>query len=145
MMFGTLSGIMISDEILGIKNEYTELFSPSRIKPIAGFTEFIKENANVAWHFIADRFNIEAIDMLAELPNDSGKIVDFNDQKLAVYKDEEGKTTVLDPVCTHAGCIVNFNPVEKSWDCPCHGGRYDLNGNVLCGPPKKNLATHKLS
>lgn len=143
MMFGTLSGMLISDLILDQKNEYKDLFSPSRIKPIAGFTEFVHENANVAWHFIADRFNAETIDTLKDLPKESGKIVSFNEEKLALYKDKKGKVTLLNPVCTHAGCIVNFNAIEKSWDCPCHGGRFDIEGNILCGPPRKNLTKHR--
>lgn len=142
MIFGTLAGLMISDEILGLENKYKELFSPSRVKPIARFSDFVQENANVAWHFIADRFRTEAIDSLKEIPNDSGKIATFEGEKLAIYKDKKGKVTLLNPVCTHAGCIVGFNPIEKSWDCPCHGGRFDLEGNLLCGPPKKNLARH---
>jgi glycine/D-amino acid oxidase-like deaminating enzyme/nitrite reductase/ring-hydroxylating ferredoxin subunit len=143
MIFGTLSGILISDEILGKENEFKALFSPSRIKPIAGFTEFVQENANVAWHFIADRFNTEAISTLKEMDSESGTVADYNGEKLALYKHKNGKVIILNPVCTHAGCIVNFNAVEKSWDCPCHGGRFDLEGNVLCGPPRKNLERKK--
>ncbi|MFI5452941.1 FAD-dependent oxidoreductase [Pedobacter sp. UC225_61] len=143
MMFGTLSGILISDEILGKKNEFKELFSAARIKPIAGFTELVQENANVAWHFVADRFNTESISTLKEMESESGTVADYNGEKLALYKHKNGKVTILNPVCTHAGCIVNFNAVEKSWDCPCHGGRFDLEGNVLCGPPRKNLERKK--
>lgn len=67
MMFGTLSGKIISDQILGIDNKYADLYSPSRIKPIAGFSEFIKENADVAWHFVADRFGAEDLESLKDL------------------------------------------------------------------------------
>jgi len=143
MMFGTLSAMIISDHILHKKNDYASLFSPTRIKPIAGLSEFIQENANVAWHFIADRFKSEEIDAFKDIPADSGQIVNFEGEKLAVYKGPKGKITALSPVCTHAGCIVNFNPEEKTWDCPCHGGRYDIDGNVISGPPLKNLARYK--
>jgi glycine/D-amino acid oxidase-like deaminating enzyme/nitrite reductase/ring-hydroxylating ferredoxin subunit len=143
MIFGTLAGKIISDEILGIENEYRALFSPSRLKPIAGFSELVQENVNVAWHFIADRFKSEAIDTLNDLPNGTGTIAVFKGEKLAIYKDETGSVSLLDPVCTHAGCIVNYNAAEKSWDCPCHGGRFDMHGNILCGPPKKNLTKYK--
>jgi len=66
-------------------------------------------------------------------------VVDYQNKKMALYKDENGYITALNPRCTHAGCIVNFNSAEKSWDCPCHGGRYDLQGRVITGPPLKNL------
>lgn len=139
MMFGTLSAKIISDQILGIENPYTKLYSPSRLKPVAGFTDFVKENADVAWHFIADRFGAESLDALSDLKRGEGKIAELQGTKLALYKDSKGKVTALSPVCTHAGCIVNFNATEQSWDCPCHGGRFDLSGKVICGPPQKEL------
>ncbi|RZK41840.1 MAG: FAD-dependent oxidoreductase [Pedobacter sp.] len=142
MIFGTLSGLIIRDDILERENEFTTLFSPDRIKPIAGFTEYVQENANVAWHFIADRFNLDEIDELKEIAYGEGKVITYNGEKMAIYKDEDGNVNALSPTCTHAGCIVNFNSVEKSWDCPCHGGRFDLKGNVISGPPQKNLTRY---
>jgi glycine/D-amino acid oxidase-like deaminating enzyme/nitrite reductase/ring-hydroxylating ferredoxin subunit len=139
MMFGTLAGKMISDAITGKENVYADLFSPSRIKPVAGFMDFVKENADVAYHFVADRFSAEKIESLKELEAGTGTIVKYDNQKLAVYKNEQGKVTALNPVCTHTGCIVNFNHAEQSWDCPCHGGRFDTDGKVLTGPPRKDL------
>jgi len=59
--------------------------------------------------------------------------------KVAVYKDSEGNVTALNPVCSHAGCNVSFNEAEKSWDCPCHGGRFNTHGKVITGPPRQNL------
>lgn len=144
MIFGTLSAKIIADLILGRENPYAELFDPARIKPIAGFTEFVKENADVAYHFLADRLSSEAIESFKEIKPGEGKVVDFEGEKLAVYKSPNGKIKALSPVCTHAGCIVGFNPVEQSWDCPCHGGRFDLDGRVISGPPQKDLESIKL-
>lgn len=140
MMFGTLSGKMITDQILGIENKYADLYSPSRIKPIAGFSEFIKENADVAWHFVADRFGTEDLDSIKDLEPEKGIIAELKGEKIAVYKNTNGTVTALSSVCTHAGCTVTFNDAEKSWDCPCHGGRFDINGKVITGPPRKDLA-----
>jgi glycine/D-amino acid oxidase-like deaminating enzyme/nitrite reductase/ring-hydroxylating ferredoxin subunit len=139
MMLGTLSGKIISDLIVGNKNEYADLFNPSRLKPIAGFSEFVKENADVAWHFIADRFSSEELSTLRELKTGEGILARFDGKQLAIYKDDSGKITALKPTCTHAGCTVLFNQAERSWDCPCHGGRYDVSGKVLNGPPLKDL------
>ncbi|SMC89006.1 FAD-dependent oxidoreductase [Pedobacter africanus] len=141
MMFGTLSAKIISDLVLGKENEYASLFSPSRLKPVAGFTEFVKENADVAWHFIADRFSSSNLKALSDLKPGEGKLVDYEGKKLAVYKDDAGKVTALNPTCTHAGCTVQFNAAEQSWDCPCHGGRFDISGKVLTGPPTIDLET----
>ncbi len=139
MIFGSLSANIISDLILGKANPYSDLLSPSRLKPIAGFSEFVKENADVAYHLIADRFGAEIISSTDSLSLGEGKIVSFEGEKLAVYKDDNGKVSALSPVCTHAGCIVNWNAAEKTWDCPCHGGRFDTTGAVLTGPPRSNL------
>lgn len=141
MMFGTLSAKIISDLVLGNQNEYASLFSPSRMKPVAGFTEFVKENVDVAWHFIADRFSSTHLQTLTDLKSGEGRLVDFEGKKLAIYKDESGKVTALNPTCTHAGCTVQFNAAEQSWDCPCHGGRFDVSGKVLTGPPTIDLKT----
>lgn len=139
MVLGTLSGKIISDLILGNKNEYAKLLSPSRVKPVSGFAEFIKENADVAYHFIADRFGAEVLDSTSDLKPGEGKIAALGGEKLALYKNMDGEVNALHPVCSHAGCIVNWNPEEKSWDCPCHGGRFSPNGKVITGPPRGDL------
>lgn len=141
MTFGTLSAKIISDLILGKESDYSALFAPSRLKPIAGFTDFVKENADVAWRFVADRFSAEDLSSLQELKPRQGMITVYDGEQVAIYKDESGNITALNPVCTHAGCIVHFNDAEQSWDCPCHGGRYDVTGKVLTGPPTKGLQT----
>ncbi len=139
MMLGTISAKILSDIIIGTKSKYEEVFSTKRIKPIDGFTEFVKENADVAYHFIADRLSIHETDSLKRLKNDSGKVVEVDGKKFAAYRDKEGNIHALNPVCTHAGCIVNWNQEEKSWDCPCHGARYDINGTVITGPAVMDL------
>lgn len=141
MILGTLSARIISDLILGKENQYTDLLSPSRSKPVSGFTEFVKENADVAYHFFADRFGSEVLSSTEDLEPGEGKVVSFGGDKLAIHKSMNGEVTALDPVCTHAGCIVNWNAEEKSWDCPCHGGRFSAAGKVLTGPPRKDLKT----
>jgi glycine/D-amino acid oxidase-like deaminating enzyme/nitrite reductase/ring-hydroxylating ferredoxin subunit len=139
MMFGTIAGKILSDVILGRESIYAHLFNPARIKPVAGFKEFVKENADVAYRFVADRFSAESLKSLQDLEAGTGTIVKYEGEKLAVYKDEQGKISALSPVCTHAGCIVSFNHAEKSWDCPCHGGRFTTEGEVLTGPLRADL------
>lgn len=139
MILGSLSAQIISDEILGKMNEFSSLLSPSRLKPVSGFSAFVKENADVAYHFFADRFGAEELQSISALPKDKGKLVEIGGEKVAIYKDPDGEVTALSPVCTHAGCIVNWNQSEKSWDCPCHGGRFSVKGKVLTGPPRKDL------
>jgi glycine/D-amino acid oxidase-like deaminating enzyme/nitrite reductase/ring-hydroxylating ferredoxin subunit len=139
MMLGSIAAKIISDLVLGVESKYEKVFSASRIKPIDGFTEFVKENADVAYHFIADRFKVKEADSLKQMANDTGKVVEVDGEKVAAYRDENGELHTLSPVCTHAGCIVNWNQEEKSWDCPCHGARYDIDGKVLTGPADRDL------
>jgi glycine/D-amino acid oxidase-like deaminating enzyme/nitrite reductase/ring-hydroxylating ferredoxin subunit len=137
--YGSIAGKILRDLVLDQPNKYENIFNPGRIKPVAGFSEFVKENVDVAFKFIADRISSTEIISIQEIETDKGVVVDFNDKKLAVYRDAGGEFHALNPVCTHAGCIVNWNPSEKSWDCPCHGARYDINGDVLTGPASKGL------
>lgn len=139
MMLGSVSAIILSDLVSGKASRYEDIFSPSRIKPIAGFKEFVTENADVAYHFIADRISVHQTDSLNRLKPDTGKVVEIDGTMIAAYKDAAGKLHGLNPVCTHAKCIVNWNQEEKSWDCPCHGARYDIDGKVLSGPARKDL------
>ncbi len=139
MIFGTLTGKILSDMILGRENRYAELFKPSRIKPVAGFMEFVKENADVVSQFIGKRFSYEQISDLAALANGEATLAAYEGKKIALYKDEKGKLYSLDPVCPHAGCLVAWNSAEKTWDCPCHGGRYAIDGSLLTGPALKGL------
>ncbi|MGK6352624.1 FAD-dependent oxidoreductase [Parapedobacter sp. DT-150] len=139
ILFGSFSGILLTDLILGKENPYEKLFSPSRVKPVAAFSNFIKESADVVYRFVADRIAVEQLGTLAELPPGTGAVVTYQNEQVALYKSRDGALSALNPVCTHAGCIVAWNDAEKSWDCPCHGGRYDVHGNVLTGPPRKDL------
>ena len=139
MILGTVSAIVLSELISEGTSPYEKLFDPGRIKPVAGFTEFVKENADVVGRFVGDRFGVEEIESLGEIAADTGKIVEYEGQKVGIYKKENGEVTIIDPVCTHAGCIVQWNDSEKSWDCPCHGARFNCQGEVLTGPARKPL------
>lgn len=139
MMLGSIAAKILSDLVSAKANPYADVFSPDRIKPIAGFASFVKENADVVYHFIADRLSVHEMDSLKRIPKDSGKVVEFEGKKVAAYRDPEGNIHALNPVCTHAGCLVNWNGEEKSWDCPCHGTRFNIHGKVLTGPADKGL------
>lgn len=141
MMLGSVAGKILSDMVRNQPNKYEKLFSPARIKPLDSFSEFVKENADVAYHFVADRVKVHETDSLKRLQPGTGKVVEVDGQKVAAYRDEAGNIHALNPVCTHAGCIVSWNGEEKSWDCPCHGARYDIRGKILTGPATKDLLT----
>ena len=130
---------LLSDLVLDKENDYIDLFDPNRIKPIAGFTNFVKENIDVAKELITGFFTKEKIHELADIAPGEGKIVRIEGHTVALYKDEAGEVHALNPRCTHLKCTVSWSLTEKCWECPCHGARYDANGKVLTGPADRNL------
>lgn len=139
MTFGTLSAMMISDFILQRENKYEKLFDPSRFNVGASFADTLKENADAVFHLIKDKFTAEKIDSLSEIKKDEGKTVSLDGKTMSVYRDPEGLLHAVTSACTHMGGNVGWNDTEKSWDCPCHGARFSIEGKVLNGPATKDL------
>jgi len=139
MMLGTLSSKVISDLILTGSSEYERLFDPSRVNPIAGITEFVKENISVMGDFIKDKLFMEKITSLSEVNDGEGKVVKYEGESYALYKESKGKVHLLKSTCPHAKCEVRWNGAELSWDCPCHGSRFGIDGKVLTAPSLKDL------
>jgi Rieske Fe-S protein len=139
MIFGTLSGSILCDLIVKGKSKYKDLFSPARVKPVAGFTNFIKEAADVVGHLIGDKFTAESISLLADIAAGEAKVVQYEGHTLALYKDENHNMHAVNSACTHIKCTVGWNSVEKSWDCPCHGSRFSFDGTMLTAPARKDL------
>ena len=144
LTLGTLSAMIISDTILGRENPYAELYRANRFKPLASAAALISENAETAAHLIAGHVTPVSNEPLEQLPIGEGRIVKADGKKLAVYRDQDGALHAVSALCTHQGCQVAFNPMECSWDCPCHGSRFDIDGGVLDGPAKKPLEKHSL-
>lgn len=138
LTFGTVAGKIISDMILGRIKDEVPYFAPSRITPLASASDFLTENINAAYHFVADRFAADT-DSLEDIPSGQGRLVKCEGQNYAAYRDDSGELHVMSPKCTHAGCIVHWNQSEKTWDCPCHGGRYSATGERMYGPPSADL------
>jgi glycine/D-amino acid oxidase-like deaminating enzyme/nitrite reductase/ring-hydroxylating ferredoxin subunit len=139
MTFGTLSAMLITDGILGRPNPYAELYRANRAKPLAALSAVVSENVDTALHLVGDHVRSVSTGPIAELPIGEGRVIKDNGERLAVYRDHDGKVHALSSVCTHQGCQVAFNAVERSWDCPCHGSRFDIDGRVLDGPATKPL------
>lgn len=134
MIFGTLAGKILSDLIFHQQSIYEELFNPGRIKAIAGFSKFTSHNLNVASTWIKDKISKEHIKNLASLEDNEGKVISYEGNSYAVYKDPAGNIHALKNLCPHALCSVEFNNAELTWDCPCHGSRFGIKGNVLNAP-----------
>lgn len=139
MVYSSVAALLLRKLILAEESPYEKLFDPNRIKPVAGFTNFISHNADVVKQYAEKFFHVEKIPQLASLAPGEGKIVEYEDHKLAIFKSETNDIYALRPVCTHLGCDVKWNGAERSWDCPCHGARYDIEGNVITGPAGEGL------
>jgi glycine/D-amino acid oxidase-like deaminating enzyme/nitrite reductase/ring-hydroxylating ferredoxin subunit len=138
MSNGTVAGMILSDAILGRPNGWAQLYDSTRMPRLRGLGRLAKENANAGTRWIADRLPGRK-GRVDDIPAGEGGIVELNGERAAVYKDEQGALTVLSPVCTHLGCIVSWNTAENSWDCPCHGSRFDTSGAVIQGPAVRDL------
>lgn len=139
MTYSTVAALVLKDLLLHGTGKYTDLFNPNRIKPVAGFSNFVKENLDVAGELIGKIFPAEKLKELAALAYGEGKVVKFEGHNIALYKDEQGKLHAVNPVCTHLKCNVNWNMSEKTWDCPCHGSRFNWEGKVVTGPATYDL------
>jgi Rieske Fe-S protein len=104
----------------------------------------MKQAPGAMKHFVGDRISKADTTDPEDVPVGEGALVQVGSRKVAVYRDEEGKLHALSPVCTHMRCVVDWNPAEKTWDCPCHGSRYDPYGHVINGPAKKGLGREDL-
>lgn len=137
MTHGTIAGMLLTDLIAGRENPWTRLYNPSRVRAGAA-GEFLKENLNVAAQYTSwlTRGEVSSVDEIA--PN-TGAVVREGALKVAVFRDEAGELHKRSAVCTHLGCIVAWNPSASTWDCPCHGSRFDKLGIVLNGPASKDL------
>jgi Rieske Fe-S protein len=139
LTYGTAAGKMLSEMICGSNSNRFDAFSPLRCKPLAGAKKFIRENLNAAGHFVADRWDAERVESLDVVKPGEGRLLHIDGQTCAVYRDEQNRIWKMSPVCTHAGCYVRWNNFEKTWDCPCHGGRYTATGQRIYGPPPADL------
>jgi glycine/D-amino acid oxidase-like deaminating enzyme/nitrite reductase/ring-hydroxylating ferredoxin subunit len=137
MTHGTIAGILITDLILGRANEWEHLYDPGR-KSVKASAEYAKENLNVARQY-ADYVTPGEVSSESEIQPGHGAIVRHGLKKVAVYRDEQGALHRASAVCPHLGCIVQWNSLEMSWDCPCHGSRFGSDGRVLNGPALNGL------
>jgi hypothetical protein len=139
MVYSQVSAMVFKSILLQEESPYISLFSPSRIKPVAGFKEFVSHNVDVVKEFVSKWFSYEKIHELADLAPGEGRLVKYNDEKIALYKDDQSNFHAVNPTCSHMKCSVSWNVAEKTWDCPCHGARYNVKGEVITGPANQNL------
>ena len=133
----TIGAMLVSDLIMGRDNPWASFYDPAR-KPIHGISDFVTEQANTLAQY-SDWVQGGEKESPREIAAGEGAIVRKGARMLAIYRDEDGELHALSAKCTHLGCVVHWNSAEKSWDCPCHGSRFGINGEVLHGPAASAL------
>lgn len=137
MTHGTIAGMLITDLIAGRANPWEKLYDPKR-KPLRAAGDFARENLNVAWKY-ADWVKPGEVNSAEEIPPGKGALIRRGLKLIAAYRDESGRLHERNAMCTHLGCVVSWNSADSTWDCPCHGSRFDGHGNVLNGPAIEGL------
>lgn len=137
MTHSAAAALILRNKILNIDDDFSEVFNPARITPTQSAKEFFSSISSITKAF-AKRI-APVPDELMEVEIGKGKIINYNGKKVGVYKDYKGDYFCINPVCAHLKCSLSFNEAEKTWDCPCHGSRYDIKGNILEGPAVKPL------
>jgi Rieske Fe-S protein len=128
---------VLADRLDGIETEAGKTFSPGRLNLRSSTRELISHNAETGRRFFVDRLKKRG-DGKGLGPGE-GRVISEGPSQVAVSRDEQGVERRVSARCTHLGCIVSWNGGEKSWDCPCHGSRFDLDGSVLQGPAVRPL------
>jgi glycine/D-amino acid oxidase-like deaminating enzyme/nitrite reductase/ring-hydroxylating ferredoxin subunit len=141
MTNGTAAAMLLSDLIVGRDNEWAKLYDSTRTASLAT-KEALTEGTKQAAHLVGDRFR--STGNVADVAPGEGRIVGHPGDQRAVYRDLRGEVHAVSARCTHLGCIVSWNPAETSWDCPCHGSRFSVDGEVLHGPAVRDLEKGEL-
>jgi Rieske Fe-S protein len=137
MTHGTIAGILIADLVMGRENPWARLYDPSR-KTIRAAGTYVKETANMAAQY-GDWAKAGEVSSASRIGKDEGAILRQGVNLVAAYRDSRGLLHELSAVCPHLGCIVHWNSAARTWDCPCHGSRFDRTGKVLNGPANRDL------
>ena len=146
LTWGTVAGAVIERLVKDDEDALTRLLRPRRFTPVKSAKSFVAENTTVAKHMVGDR--VEALrsdEGLADVPLGGGRVLRLEGETCAVHRTRDGRYVALSPVCPHMGCHVKWNQSEQSWDCPCHGSRFDTEGQVIEGPALTGLERRQIN
>jgi len=135
---GAIGGMLIADLIDGRDTPWKDVYEPAR-KPLLELARYARENACTVAQY-ADWLKPAPRLEPAEIAPGSGAIAQRGLEKLALYRDPQGRMHEMSAVCPHLGGLVRWNASERTWDCPCHGSRFDAHGAVIVGPANRGLA-----
>ncbi|WP_173933546.1 FAD-dependent oxidoreductase [Chelativorans sp. Marseille-P2723] len=131
---GVVAADILAGHVIGRSHPASRLFDAARMRPVKSAREFTKGNIEAATHLVRDKMLKRMAVPLDDIAPGSAGIVDHNGEQLAVIRHMDGSLTAFTASCTHMGCIIGWNPIDRTWDCPCHGSRFDEHGDVIAGP-----------
>lgn len=138
MTSSNVAANIITDKILGKENKYEDVFKSTRLKPIKNYEELGNLLKEVSYSAIINK--LEKIDeYIKDVKQGEGKIVEVDGKKVGVYRNEQGEVYTIKPYCSHLGCELSWNNLDKTWDCPCHGSRFTYEGKSIYDPSIKDL------
>ncbi len=145
MSGGTVAGTILTDLICDGESPYADLFDPLRFTPKASAKRFLEENTKVGASFVADR--ITSFLSREDIPTtpDEATLARRRGRAMGVYRDADDTVHAVSAVCPHMACLVRWNDAERTWDCPCHGSRFDYTGDVISGPALEGLPYREIS
>ena len=143
MTSSNVASKIITDMILGKQNKYEDVFKSTRLEPMKNHEELKNMLSETAKSFVIKKLEVPKQENI-NLETDSSTIIEINGEKIGIYKDTNGKIFPVKVICSHLGCLLSWNNLDKTWDCPCHGSRYDYMGNLLYGPGVLNLEKRNL-
>lgn len=139
LTFGSVAAQVLCELIRGGTSAYERLYAPNRAMAARQWAKYAAQNLPAAWTLVSDFLPQPRAESLDDLEPDAGRIVRLNYQKVAASRDMAGVVHMVSPTCTHLGCDVAWNALEQTWDCPCHGSRFESDGRVIHGPATSPL------
>ena len=136
---GAAAAMIIADLVAERENPWVDFFDAGRLDVVHGAGKFVKGNAAVAAELIGNRLTSKPEGIDALRPGESA-VLKIDGENMAVFRDEAGDVHRVSAACSHLGCLVGWNEIDRTWDCPCHGSRFNLNGDVIHGPATRRLS-----
>lgn len=136
MTHSTVAGLMIRDLIVKKESPWEDVYKPSRISAMSA-VNFVVQNADVAVHFVSGK--LQSGEEEINLKPGEAVLANVDGQRAGVYMDDQQRFHTMNTTCTHLGCELSWNDAEVSWDCPCHGSRFTIDGQIVEGPALKAL------
>lgn len=143
MTSSNVAANIITDSILELENNYLKVYDSTRLNPVKNRGELKNMSKQILHSFVTSRIKIPKKD-LSVIKEDNGGIIRINGNPIGIYKDDKGEIYAVDPICTHLGCLLTWNNLDKTWDCPCHGSRFDFTGKNIYEPANEDLPRYEI-